>query len=53
MKVYAECLPSSSERVVAIAGTADQIVAALEIMMKVIEENPIKVSDDIFCPLYF
>ena len=44
MKVYAECLPSSSERVVAIAGTADQIVAALEIMMKVIEENPIKVS---------
>ena len=44
MKAYAECLPDSTERVVAIAGSEDQLVSALDMMLKVIDENPIKVS---------
>jgi len=44
VKVYPDCLPESTERVVGIAGSADQIISTLEIMFLVQDENPIKGS---------
>jgi len=52
VKVYAECLPDSTERVVAVAGLPDQLVAALELMLKVIDENPIKGQTTPYDPSY-
>jgi len=52
IKVYQECLPDSTERVVAIGGSADQLVAALEMIFKVMEENPIKGNITLYDPSY-
>jgi len=52
VKAYAECLPDSTERVVAIAGTEDQLTSALDMMLKVIDENPIKGQSTPYDPSY-
>jgi len=52
VKVYQECLPDSTERVVAIGGDEDQLVAALEQMLIVMQEQPIKGNITLYDPSY-
>lgn len=42
IKVYQDCLPDCTERVVAIGGDEEQVVAALQQMLDVLETEPIK-----------
>jgi len=42
IKVYPDCLPGCKERVVALSGDGDQIVAALQQVLDVMVEQPIK-----------
>jgi len=52
IKVYQECLPDSTERVVAIGGEEDQIVGALNQMLEVMQEQPIKGNITLYDPSY-
>merc|ERR1711962_1726714 len=52
VKVYAECLPDCTERVVAIAGSEDQLINSIELMLKGIDENPIKGQATAYDPSY-
>eukprot|EP00794_Sanderia_malayensis_P009592 gene9592-10579_t len=42
IKIYSECLPNATERVVAIAGTEQQISSALENILETMSKTPIK-----------
>jgi len=52
IKVYQECLPDSTERVVAIGGEEDQVVNALNMMLEVMQEQPIKGNITLYDPSY-
>jgi len=52
IKVYQECLPDSTERVVAIGGEEDQVVNALTQMLDVMQEQPIKGNITLYDPSY-
>jgi len=52
VKVYQECLADSTERVVAIGGEEEQLVAALQQMLEVMQEQPIKGNITLYDPSY-
>jgi len=52
IKVYQECLPDSTERVIAIGGEEDHIVAALTQMLDIMQEEPIKGNITLYDPSY-
>ncbi|XP_031558125.1 heterogeneous nuclear ribonucleoprotein K-like [Actinia tenebrosa] len=42
IKVFSDCLPNSTERVVAITGTIDTVVKCVEIIYETLESTPLK-----------
>lgn len=52
VKVYQECLADSTERVVAVGGSEDHLIAALEQMLEVMQEQPIKGNITLYDPSY-
>lgn len=52
VKVYQECLADSTERVVAVGGSEDNLIAAIEQMLEVMQEQPIKGNITLYDPSY-
>ena len=53
IKVFQTCAPQSTERVVSLTGTADQIVLAVKEVFKILNENEIKGVEHFYDPLNF
>lgn len=52
IKVYQDCLPDSSERVVALGGSEDEIVGALQNILGILENEPLKGGSTLYDPSY-
>jgi len=50
IKVFQECLPNSTERVVAIAGSEDQIIDCISKILELMQEQPIKGNIALYDP---
>jgi len=53
IKVYKTCCPQSTERVVAIQGSEEKILVALEMLLEAIKGNSIRGQDILYDPLNF
>ncbi|WP_395239556.1 KH domain-containing protein, partial [Salmonella sp. s54412] len=50
IKVFSDCLPDSTERIVAIQGPADRIVHAVQLICETLRETPVKGSVNLYDP---
>jgi len=53
IKVYKTCCPQSTERVVAIQGSEEKILVALEMLLEAIKGNSIRGQDILYDPINF